>query len=286
MKIKPLAFAALGALLLQPLTGAPSAADTKEVVDLETGGTTTGLFIEAPDNPKAVLAIFPGGAGIVEVNSFGTVGFGAQNFAVRTRDNFRELGFATVLVDVPRAFKKNADNTGSGGVPWPRLLKKNAQFYRQSLEYLTMMRVVMRHLREKFGVPVWLHGHSRGPVGVTAIAAGLAGTPDAPDGIVLSASVFVKAKGKRLSVHDMNPGRITAPVLIVHHRDDACHATPASGVDAFARALSASSEVTRLLYSGGRPVGGKCKPNHYHGFKGIEKKVVKDVAEHILARVK
>ena len=76
-----------------PLTGlSPSVADTKEVVDLETGGTTTGLFIEAPDKPKAVLAIFPGGAGIVEVNNFGTVGFGANNFAVRTRDRIPQAG--------------------------------------------------------------------------------------------------------------------------------------------------------------------------------------------------
>ena len=273
MKIKLWAFAALGALTLQPLTGAPSLADTKEVVDLETGGTTTRLLIEAPDNPKAVLAIFTGGMGVVEINSFGSIIWGEGNFAVRTRDNFRESGFATAVVDVPQAIKK-------------KVLQRKAKFYRQSPKYPTMMQFVMRHLREKFGVPVWLHGTSRGAISVTAIAAALAGTADAPDGIVASASVFVKARGKRLSVHDMDLGRITAPVLIVHHKDDACHVTPVSGVDAFARALSASSEVTRLLYSGGRPVGGKCKPNHYHGFEGIEKKVVKGMAEHILARVK
>jgi hypothetical protein len=74
------------------------------------------------------------------------------------------------------------------------------------------------------------------------------------------------------------------PTLIVHHVKDACNVTPFDAVPDLAAALSTAKTVTVLSYDGGAPSGERtCGAYHYHGFRGIEKKVVRDISDWIVA---
>ena len=76
------------------------------------------------------------------------------------------------------------------------------------------------------------------------------------------------------------------PPLAVLVFQDACFATLASGVDGFVKALKGSSDVKQFLYCGGEPRGNECAARHYHGFQGIQVRVINDIAQHIEARLK
>lgn len=75
---------------------------------------------------------------------------------------------------------------------------------------------------------------------------------------------------------------IRQPVLIVHHKSDACPVSPYSGTKRIAKRLENSSKVEVLGFEGGDPPkGGACDARSYHGFLGTEKAVVKTIADWI-----
>ncbi len=234
----------------------------QEVVDVPARGTITRILIESPETPKAMVALFTGGKGVVKIKADGKLKKARGNFAVRTRFELQKLGLATAVVDAP------AD------------MLDDLRPHRGSKEYAESMRAVIGYLKTRFKIPVWLHGTSRGTNSVTAIASDLSGTPERPDGIVVSATVF---RGYKFhNVFNYYLEKIGGPVLILHHKDDACRVTPPDDVEKFIKELRQASLVKSIFYEGGSPKGDECQARHYHGFNGIEKKVMADLANFIL----
>src|SRR5213075_2842810 len=95
---------------------------------------------------------------------------------------------------------------------------------------------------------------------------------DAPDGIVLSSSVLTDKRER--SVLDMPLGRITVPVLVVHHEDDQCSSCLFSGIAWLMRGLSASPRTELIAMRGGQNKGDPCEAFAYHGYNGLERDVV------------
>ena len=137
--------------------------------------------------------------------------------------------------------------------------------------------MLIKHLRAEYSLPVWLIGTSRGTNSVANAAARLKGR-DRPDGIVLTATVTEASNSGKEHVMGMALDKIELPVLIAHHKKDACYVTPPSGVSGLKEALKKAGPVKVLWYEDAKnPRGSECGARHYHGFIGIEKRVVRDI---------
>ncbi len=113
------------------------------------------------------------------------------------------------------------------------------------------------------------------PVMVVATSRGSLKVPGAlaakPDGIVLTAS-FLSDVRSQIGL----PGALPR-TLIVHHKQDGCRHTPPSGVEPFK--AWGGTKVTVEWFDGGTNTGNACKARAYHGFNGLDSRVVATVAK-------
>ena len=231
---------------------------SREVHDIMSRGEWTRILVETVDDPAAVAVLFAGGKGAMKLSTGGNIGWGNGNFLIRSRPYLLKRGITTAIIDAP------TDR------------KRDLRFgFRGSADHAADIGAVIDHLRGTFGVPVWLIGTSRGTnsVASAAVRLGNAGA----DGIVLTASMLAwNDKGDNLL--DFNLEKITGPVFIAHHRDDECHVTPPEGVTDLQSRLTMAEPVKVAWYRGGYDVDNPCHAAHYHGFNGIEERVVSDIA--------
>jgi hypothetical protein len=79
--------------------------------------------------------------------------------------------------------------------------------------------------------------------------------------------------------------QITVPVLVVHNESDQCKHTPYSEVPQIMAKLTSSKKADLLTFKGGSGMkGDPCEAISYHGFVGIEPKVVGEIASWIKAQ--
>lgn len=228
-------------------------------------GVTQRFLLLTPDDPVGSLILFAGGHGNLELGPDGRIGWGANNFLVRTRRRFAETGFVTAVLDAASDFKTSEGQRG----------------YRFSAAHAEDVRAVIGHLR---GIkpPVWLVGTSRGTLSAANAAARL--VEGGPDGLVLTASVTREEGRRSRSLQDIELERIRIPTLIVHNRDDQCRVTPFADVEALKGWLKQAPNVEILAVSGGdRPRSDPCEAMSYHGFLGLEAQVVRAITEWIKA---
>jgi pimeloyl-ACP methyl ester carboxylesterase len=218
------------------------------------------LLLRSP-YPVASVVLFTGGQGVVGISPAGVKHPG--NFLVRTRHLFAQQGFLVAVVDPP------SDRATLEG-------------FRTSLAHALDIKGVIAHLRQQAPVPVWLVGTSYGTVSAAKVADHLT-DGGGPDGIVLTSSLFRRGRAGD-SVWDADPARIRIPVLLVHHRQDRCRATPFGDAQGYLERFSAAPAKELLALKGGGPTqGGVCEPFDYHGFVGIESQAVAVIAAWIKA---
>jgi len=86
------------------------------------------------------------------------------------------------------------------------------------------------------------------------------------------------------SVLDAHLKRIRVPVLVLHHKDDACELCPYKGAIRLEASLSNAPARELIGIEGGAsPHGNPCDAYHYHGFIGREREVVRIIANWIKA---
>jgi pimeloyl-ACP methyl ester carboxylesterase len=137
---------------------------------------------------------------------------------------------------------------------------------------------VIKEMRARTGLAVWLVGTSPGTNSVANEAIRL--ETDRPAGIVLTATMLRRNKGNQVLAMVLDA--IEMPVLITHHGKDACRVTPPNKVERLKKALKNARPVKVLIYGSG--IKGKpCQAFHYHGFRGIESRVVADIMNWIKA---
>ena len=227
-------------------------------------GITLRVAVIVPEAPRAVVILFSGGGGKLGIKRNGKIKRDG-NFVIRTREMFARAGFVTMVPDVPSDRKKSPGLHG----------------FRHVSDYTEDLRALMRHARTSYKLPVWVLGTSAGTISVAHAGARLSG-PDRPDGLVFTASI-TKNSSHESHVLDFDLGKYTGPSLIVHHQQDGCRVTPASGAGDIKDKLEKASIAEVRLYEGGDPQGGYCQAQHYHGFHGIERKVVGDIVKWMLA---
>ena len=252
-------------LLLRPMAVSllllTSTASAESVEDVRSRGNRIRLLVEVPSSPVAVVVLFAGGHGALDIQSDGRIKWGQGNFLVRSRKLFQMQKMITVVIDAP------TDKLVSG-----------LYRVRDSQDHGQDVAAVIRYLRGKFNHPIWLVGTSRGTESVANAAIRL--EADLPDGIVLTSSML-RYNQKGPSLLSMKLDRITVPALIVHHRFDDCTVTPYDKVASLRGGLTSSPRVDVLEYQDGDPEGGVCGARHYHGYRGIEESVVKDISDWI-----
>jgi len=258
------------ALLAAILLAAPAAA---QVVDLPVRpGVTVRVLLALPSGPPRALALLlTGGRGVANIPDRPGPGWARNgNFLVRSRGLFRERGVAAAVVDAP---SDRRDGLGA---------------WRLSAEHADDLAAVAAALRGRAGgAPVWLVGTSAGTLSAASAAAQL--PPGTIDGVVLTAAV---TRGGRptndlagRSLGDVDLARIRMPVLLVHHRDDACVSSPFAGVAALRVRLAAALRVEVVALSGGHPPrSAPCDALSPHGFLGIEDQAVDAIVAWIAPR--
>jgi hypothetical protein len=243
-------------------------AQAPRVVDLPTRpGVTQRFLYQAPAGPapRASAILFAGGHGGLLFDDAGRPAWGRGNFLVRTRERFVARGIAVAIVDAP---SDRRTEPYLGG-------------FRQTREHATDVAAMIAWLRAQSAAPVWLVGTSRGTQSAAAVALVLAGR-DAPDGVVLTSSIFVDPRGRPL--YAMPVERLALPVLVVHHRDDGCKATPYAMAAPFTARLGASPRKALVTVEGGVDVGDPCEAQGHHGFAGVEDRAIDAIADFMLAR--
>lgn len=239
---------------------------TTSVVDLPLrADVTQRVLLVAPETPRAVALMLPGGHGGLGLYPNGSMRWGDNNFVVRTREQFADRGLAVAVVDAPSDRQR------------PPYLAE----IRQTPEHAQDIGHTVVALRERFGRPVWLVGFSRGTQSAAQAMVQLRGN-QAPDGVVLVGSILADERTRPLPAMPLQD--IRQPVLVVHHQADACQVTPFAAVPDLLRSLTGSVRKEVLAFTGGSSTGPVCGPMAFHGFNGIETDVVGAIANWILAR--
>lgn len=250
------------ALLAAPLEAA------QEIVTLDTRPSVTmKILLMTPDtSPKRTVLLFPGGDGRGFTERQGKARLG-NNFLVRSADLFVGEGFVAAIVDVP--------SDQSGGM---------SDQFRTSKEHAEDIKKITDFLSQKWPLPIFAVGTSRGTISVAYLGASL--RDPRLGGIVLTASVGQSRPNRRqLSLLDIPLHEITLPVLFVHHRNDGCWASTFNDALQLRGRTTASSKVNFIEVLGGdTPRSEPCQALSQHGFLGKEREVVKAIADWILGK--
>lgn len=120
----------------------------------------------------------------------------------------------------------------------------------------------------KISRPVTVVATSRGTLrAAQGIASGAR-----PDALVLTSGLLTADSGGRQHVSSIVPAGQLPRTLVVHHRQDGCRLTLPAGVEPFVR--WARGRARAVWLSGGRDEGNPCQARAYHGFNGLDGRVV------------
>jgi hypothetical protein len=200
---RALALVAAGVLVLVGTWPARAADDTR-TIPTRPGVTQAFLLVRPSGAPVATVVLFAGGNGLLALGS-GKLGL-SGNFLVRNRGRFAAQGLLVAVIDSPSDHPGGLDG------------------FRASAAHAEDVRAVIAALRQEANVPVWLIGTSMGTVSAANGAARL--TAGGPDGIVLTSTATRVGRERIETVGDVRLDEIRVPTLVVHHKNDACKATP------------------------------------------------------------
>ena len=211
------------------------------------------------------MILFAGGHGGLRISDSGSFSWGSGNFLARSRQLFTEHGLNVILLDAPSDRQTTPYLAG----------------YRQTPEHVADVGAVIAWARTQSQIPVWLVGTSRGTQSAAFVATDLT-TLQGPDGLVLASTVLVD--GKSRPVPAMAVDKLRIPVLVVHHEYDGCRRCSFRETPALMNKLDSAPRKQLLSFTGGEDRGDPCEAGGYHGFNGIERDVVAQIARWILTR--
>jgi dienelactone hydrolase len=238
----------------------------QKVVDIPTRpGVSQRMVVLSPQDPKAAVILFAGGHGGLQILPNGSFKWGESNFVVRTRQLFADQGLLAVVVDAPSDRQSPPYLSG----------------FRQLPEHVADIKAVIAWVRGQAKVPVWLVGTSRGTQSAAYVATQLNG-PDGPDGLVLTSTILTDNKSRPVTAMPLD--KLHIPVLVVHHEQDGCGHCQFSEIPSLMDKLSNVPRKQLLSFKGGENRGDPCGAFAYHGFNGLEREVVAQIATWIIPK--
>jgi dienelactone hydrolase len=219
----------------------------------QAGEAPTKTFLIETSKPKAVVLLFIGGDGVLDLKPDGSTT--KQNPLNRSAQLWKSYGINSVLVDSPY----DLGDARRGNV-------------RGKSQHLTRVESVVQYYKNKFNVPVWIFGHSMGTV--TAVQfANQSERSASVSGIIIAGTHI----GENLS------NNFSKPVMAIHHQKEACAATPISASESIIKRRSKETKSELVRIDGGEDVGLPCMGLAYHGFNKVEDQMVGAAAKFILA---
>jgi hypothetical protein len=244
---------------------APLGARAEEIVTVSgrPDATQSYLLLHYP-SPQAVAVLFPGGEGLLRLHAEdGVVKFRQQgNFLVRTRTLLRDRQVAVAVVDSP------SDQQRAG----------MDDRFRMGRAHADDIAAVVKDLKQRFpGAKLFLIGTSRGTISAAHVGLALG---DAVNGVGLTSTVFYGGKQPgSFGLAGFDFTAIKAPLLIVHHRYDACRACP------FGPAENLGRTYPLITVTGGKPAeSDPCEPFAAHGYFGREAETVAAIRSWMLGQ--
>lgn len=217
-------------------------------------GASISYWWMPAEGAQATVLLLSGGSGGVGLKDGRPQ---SSNFLIRSRELFRAEGLNVALLGNP-SDKRQLDDA-----------------WRTSEMHRTDVGRVLEDIRARAGTtPVWLVGTSRGSISAAALAIGM---PRQWAGLVLTSSVTSAQLPAAVPRQALD--QIQVPVLVYHHRDDACRITQAAETEWIVQGLKHAPIHKRWIVEGGvNPVGHACEALHWHGFVGMEARAVTDLA--------
>lgn len=239
----------------------------QQVAEIPTrAGVLQRFLYLAPENPKAVVILFSGGQGDLQIGADGSFKSGGRNFLVRNRRLFAENGLSVAAVDAPSDRQTTPFLAG----------------FRQTPEHVADIKAVIGWLKQKANIPVWLVGTSRGTQSAAFIATQLSRSDGGPDGLVLTSTILSDKTGRPVPAMPLQD--LAIPVLVVHHEQDGCRLCNYAEIPQLMNRLSGVPKKQLITITGGEDRGDPCEPLSHHGFNGQDADVVAKIAGWISAR--
>jgi len=244
-------------------------AQTDVLIEIDRG-RTEGIFTKSPVFQRAILAkparptdtallFFRGYPGIAKIQSVADKQRNLQPFMRMNQRIIAQEGVALVIMDCP------TDQWGGSGP----LLTSCLDRYRSSKEHADDVRSVIARLRDEHGYSrIFVMGHSFGTISSRWLAKNL--------GSEISGSIHSGSmngqnpQGYANSLSRFSYDTNAAPMLHVHHENDACAHTPYSIVKEYAG-------ENLVTVRGGVPGGDPCGGTHLHSYQGREEVVVRAI---------
>ncbi len=206
------------------------------------------------EDAKALLVLFPGGTGKI-YDSFGQP---TNNFLVRSYMRFSRKGFnVLVFGDASWASDGYSDQD------------------RVSNNHIQDIQNILSKVNPK-NLPVYLIGTSRGTISALhgALQLGIQ-----IEGLILTSTTVVKPVFQSLKVD-----QIKSPILVVHHKKDACSSSLPTDSSKFFNSLS---KATQIWVDGGIEISkNPCRAMTFHGFWGQDERVVSMMTDWILQNIR
>ena len=224
-------------------------------------GVTVPVYVRWRPDAVATLVLYSGGGG-----GYGPIGDDGWptggNFLIRTGKHWASYPFNLAMVGRP----SDGIDLALGG-------------YRVGDQHGADNRALFQALKQKSPAPLWLVGTSMGTI--SAAAAAIRDEDGLVAGVVLTSSIVSYKIPGALPKQALD--KIRVPVLVFHHRQDACGSCRPDEVRKLAAQLTKAPVVRTLFVDGGGGVSsGPCEPWHYHGYVGMEDEAVDKIAAWIL----
>ena len=218
-------------------------------------GITQGYYLVEPEGtPRAIAVVFIGGDGELGLGKSGPTK-GKGNFLMRLRDPLAAAGLLLAYPDTP-----SDQSRGLGS-------------FRTDAKHAEDIAAVVKAVKARADLPVFLIGTSRGTISATNAAARL--PPGTVTGLVLTSTVTERGNKRQASVYETPVKDIKVPVFALAHRNDGCYVTPPGAVPALLKAMPAAPRKDSVTVSGGSSGGEPCGAQSAHGYLGIEDQAVK-----------
>jgi pimeloyl-ACP methyl ester carboxylesterase len=230
------------------------------------------VLVMKPDQPTGAVMLLPGGHGNINLDAQAHVGWGEDDFLLRTRMRYANGGLLAIVPDVANDHKPPVSLAG----------------FRTSPMQADDLRALADHLRS-MSPKVWLIAYDSGAT--SALNAAARGKADTIAGLVLISPMLEEPEPTSSALIDgAKLALASMPVLLISHESDSCSRPAVDRIKNAAAALKAPDFQSITIKGGSEQFAvsdpfeypeNSCNMQAYHALAGREAVVARNVIDWI-----